>query len=782
MRHRSIFLLLAALAIILHGCSSTSAIPDGEQLFTGLKKINYTDYKASDYAETTKIEIENVLATTPNASLFGSSYYRSPFPIKLWIWNAFSQDSSAVARWFVRAFGTRPKLMSEINPQLRASVAESQLRKYGYFHGKVGYKNITGRNPKKGKVAYTVDMGHLWTIDSVSYLRFPPVTDSLILSSAKDAVIRKGAPFNVPNLDAERRRLSLLFRNNGFYFYNQSFASYMADTLNTPGKVNLRLLMVDSLDARVYKKWYIGKIDVNLKREFTDTLVNRLGRRSIFFHFNGRKPPLRPGVVMRNLKLRPDSLYSASLEEESGKSLQGTGLFSYYGMQFAQRDTTQACDTLDLTVDLVFDKPYDFYIEANAKGKTSGLLGPEAVIGFTKRNAFRGGEKLDINLHGSYEWQTGHNAEGSSSGVNSYEVGGDVALILPRLLTPRSVLQSFQKRDTLYRQKRRHRFYLTPTTTLKASTNILNRAGYFRRHVVSGELTYDWWTSAQSHHSYSPLILTYEYMNKQTQKFTDLIADNPYLRVSMQDQFVPKMSYTYQYQSASTYRNPITWSVQVSESGNLLSLGYLAAGRQFTEKNKQMFKNPFAQFAKLETDFVKLWRLSENSSLVGHLSAGIVATYGNSTSAPYYEQFYVGGANSIRAFNVRSIGPGKYVPKNSRMSYVEQTGDVKFLANLEYRPRLFGKLYGALFLDAGNVWGLHNDEARPEGKFRASNFFKELAYGTGVGVRYDMDIFVIRVDWGIGLHVPYDTGRSGFYNLPSFRDGQSIHLAIGYPF
>ena len=167
---------------------------------------------------------------------------------------------------------------------------------------------------------------------------------------------------------------------------------------------------------------------------------------------------------------------------------------------------------------------------------------------------------------------------------------------------------------------------------------------------------------------------------------------------------------------------------------------------------------------------------------MGHVNAGVIYSYGNAEQAPYYEQFYVGGANSVRAFNVRSIGPGKYYPGNSKLSYIEQVGDIKFLANLEYRPRLFGDLYGALFMDAGNVWSLHDDPGRPGSKFDLKKCFRQLAVGTGVGLRYDMGLFVIRLDWGIGLHVPYESGKSGFYNISRFKDGQSIHLAVGYPF
>ena len=326
------------------------------------------------------------------------------------------------------------------------------------------------------------------------------------------------------------------------------------------------------------------------------------------------------------------------------------------------------------------------------------------------------------------------------------------------------------------------RYRGVPTTTIKASMNVLNRASYFRRHVASGELTYAWSTSYQHQHSFSPLILSYEFMNSRTAAFDSILALHPYLQISMRDQFVPKMSYTYTYRSPRRYRHPITWSTTISEAANILSLGYMAAGKGWNEKDKKMFKNPFAQFLKLETDFVKYWRITQDGTLVGHVNAGIIWSYGNAENAPYYEQFYIGGANSVRAFNVRSIGPGRYQSTNSKYSYIDQTGDIKYLMNLEYRQKVWGDLYGAIFLDAGNVWTLRNHEYSPLGKFDVGKFFGQLAVGTGVGVRYDMGMFVIRVDWGIGLHVPYDTGKSGIYNIRRFKDAQSLHFAVGYPF
>ena len=776
---------------LLVGCSSTSALKEGEQLFTGLNPIDYRNYEPGDYADSAKEEMEYALASAPNGALFGSSYYRTPFPVRLWIWNAFSQSKGGLAKWITKTFGSKPKLMANVNPQLRAQVAEHQLDKYGYFNGKVTYDVLTESNPKKAKVAYHVDLGHLWTLDSMAYLNFPVKGKQLIDSTMKKAIIKKGSPFNVSNLELERQRITRLFRNNGYYFYQNGYASYLADTVSVPGKAQVRLTMVDSIEPEATRQWYIGNININFKKDFMEEMTDSFVRRYLSFRYHGKKMPIRPGVVLRSLRLRPRTLYKVRTEERAKSGLQEMGLFNYTSLQFTPRSTKSVDslgnvvynDTLDANIDLVFDKPYDFYIEANARGKTSGRVGPELVVGLTKRNAFRGGEKLDINLHGSHEWQTVNRVGGKSSRINSYEYGADASLEFPRIITPWNMFRSMAQNERRYRAGHMPTKYRgVPTTTIKASMNVLNRASYFRRHVASGELTYDWATSYQHHHSFSPLILSYEFMNSKTAAFDSILSIHPYLQISMRDQFVPKMSYTYTYRSPRKYRHPITWTTTVSEAGNVLSLGYLAAGRKWNERDKKMFKNPFAQFLKLETDFVKYWRLTDQGTLVGHVNAGIIWSYGNAENAPYYEQFYVGGANSIRAFNVRSIGPGRFLPSNSKYSYIDQTGDIKYLMNLEYRQKLFGDLYGAMFLDAGNVWTLHEHEYSPLGKFEAKRFFRQMAVGTGVGVRYDMGMFVIRVDWGVGLHVPYETGKSGFYNIKSFKNAQSLHLAVGYPF
>jgi len=755
------------LTMILASCSTTKCVPEDDQLFIGLTKIDYKNYEKGEHFETTKEEVEASLATAPNGALFGSSYYRTPFPYGLWIWNAFSESKSNVAQWITKSFGKSPVLMSQVNPELRASVAQSVLRKHGYMSGTVGYNTVQQNNPKKSKIGYSVDFGPLLTVDTLKYIGFPSVSDSLINATRDEALIKSGSPFDVSDLDAERSRLARLFRNNGYYYYQQSYASYLADTTQTEGKAELRLQMADNIPEAAKHKWYIGKISIDMRKQFMEQLKDSFSHRFFTVRFNGRRPPIRPRVILRDLKLRPRDMYSYEKYTESADKMNGSGMFSSVEFSFVPRDTTSACDTLDLNLSCVFNKPYDFYIETNYTNKTSGRTGPELVLGLTKRNAFRGGEKLDINLHGSYEWQTGGNLNGSSQNMNSYEYGMDASIEFPRLIVP------FLKR---------RRFYNTPSTYAMISTNVIKRPDYFKMHTVTGEWTYKWQRNDKWRHEFSPFTLQYQKLNSVTPKFDSIMYANPYLSVSMQDVFIPKMRYSFTYSNATTSLNPLVWTATITEAGNIISLGNMAAGNKWGEKNKQLFKNPYAQFLKFETNLTKTWQVGMKSQVVGHVSAGVIYTYGNSESAPYSEQFYVGGANSIRAFAVRSIGPGSYTTDVSRLSYLDQTGDVKLQLNLEYRFNLFGGVYGAAFLDAGNVWSLRDDGYRTGAQFKFKNAIKEMALGTGIGLRYDLDFLILRLDWGVGLHVPYETGKGGFYNIPNFKDGQALHLAVGYPF
>ena len=778
-------ILLCLCAVLLASCSMTNNIPEGDQLYTGLTKITYDNYEQNDNFTTTQEEVEAALATAPNGAIFGSSYYRMPFSIGLSVWNHYADKETGFAKWMTKTFGKQPVLMSWVNPELRSSVARSVLRNHGYFNGQVGYETMTQKNPKTAKIAYHVNPGRMYTLDSVGYFGFPVEADSLIHATLDEAKIHRGDPFVVANLDAERSRVGSLLRNNGYYYYQSNFASYLADTFAVAGKAQLRFQLAKDVPQQALHKWYIGRININMRKTRQEQYTDSTVRRFFTVRYHGKRPPLRPRVIMADLKLRPRQLYSYDNYLESVSKMNAMGLFSTTDFAFTPRDTTATCDTLDLTINCLFDKPWDTYIETNFNARTIGRMGPELKLGVTRRNAFRGGEKIDVNVHGSYEWAT----SGGSS-MNNYEYGMDASIEFPRIIAP-FFGGNRVRRDKNGQRIRRSRFYSTPLTLAKVSTDIIYRPSYYKMHVVSGEWTYKWQTSEQSRHEFSPLTVKYQFMNSHTEAYEQLVQENPYLAATMQDYFIPEMRYTYIYTSPAGKLHPIRWETTVAESGNLVSLAYMIGGKKWNEKDKKLFKNPYSQFVKVETDFTKTWNLNSSSQLVGHLNAGYIWYFGNSDWIPNSEMFYAGGANSIRAFEVRGVGPGRFASTGTKsLDYLVRNGSIKFVGNLEYRQRLFGNLYGAVFLDAGNVWTSPNDSYENEedeayfspGKFKMSHFLKDIAVGAGIGVRYDLDFLVLRLDWGVGLHMPYETGKSGYFNTDGFKRNQSLHFAIGYPF
>lgn len=763
--HTFICCTTAALA----ACSTTSNLPEGDVLYTGMKATEYTDSTRQENFDAVYEEVEAAIAAVPNGAILSSPYMRSPLQVGLATYNTFRNAETGLGKWLCDHFGSEPILLGSVNANVRSLVATNILRANGYFGAQVKADTIQAPRSRKAKLKYTVTMGPLHRVDTLQYLGYPPEMQALIDSAMPSRKVWSGAPFSASSLDAERTRLSTLFRNNGYYYYRPAYSTFTADSVSKPGVVQVRMQPADGISSEATRKWHLGKLRMQLRRTVMQPLTDSVAFRVLSVHFSGKKPPIRPSTLLRDIKLRPGQLYSLANVTESANVINSLGVFSLSEFALTPRDSSSTCDTLDVTLNCVLDKPYDASIEASYSIKSNDRTGPGLTLGLTKRNAFRGGEKLSLNLKGSYEWQTGRRVQGNSQAINSYEYGADLSIEYPRIEAP-------------FHLFRRHRFHTPPSTVFSLSGDVLNRASFFKMLTVTGAVTYTFQTSANSHHELSPFLLDYTYLQSTTPAFDSIVTANPAIYVSMRNQFVPKIKYTYTYTSPSSLRNPISWEATLTEAGNILSLGYKAAGKDFGQKEKDLFGNPFAQFVKLTTSFRKTWALGLKSQLVGHVAAGVIVAYGNSDRAPYSEQFYVGGANSIRAFAIRSIGPGKYVAPSTNYAYLDQTGDIKLEANLEYRPHLFGSLYGALFVDAGNVWLLKKDDSRPDAQFKPSTFLSQLATGTGFGLRYDLDFLVLRLDLGIALHVPYDTGKSGYYNIPKFRDGLGFHFAIGYPF
>ena len=520
------------------------------------------------------------------------------------------------------------------------------------------------------------------------------------------------------------------------------------------------------------KQWRVGNIAVNLSNYGTGRGLKRdtVTYRDMQVCFMGDKPPVRPSVLYRRLRFRPGDLYSQRRQNFTQEQFNRLGTFRFAEFQYTPQDTLLSCDRLDLRINAAMDLPYDGELELNVTSKSNDQLGPGAVFNMSKKNVFRGGETFSLELRGSYEWQTNSSAEGGRSAINSYELGAAVSLDLPWIVFP-----WLHRRD----------FNFPAQTTFRLYGDQLNRAGFFKMLAFGGNATYTFQPTPLRRHTVTPFKLTFNVMQSTTQRFDSIMNANRALYLSLDNQFIPAMSYTYTYDDAllADKRNHLWWETSVTSAGNLTSCVYAAFGQKFGTRNKELMGNPFAQFLKLTSEVRYNYRIDANNRLAMRLMAGAIFSYGNAAVAPYSEQFFIGGANSIRAFTVRAVGPGSYHPEvETRYSYIDQTGDLKLEANLEYRFRIIGDLHGAVFMDAGNIWLLREDPARPGGQFKLSRFWKDIALGTGAGIRYDLSFLVVRFDVGVGLHVPYETSKRGYYNLPSFKRSLGYHLAIGYPF
>ena len=766
-------LLVGLLCILMSACSTTKNLPEGETLYTGIDKLEVVNEDKTLAGITALTEVEAALAYAPNNAIFGSSSLRWPVPFGLWVYNGFEkyQDKKGVGRWIFDHLGKSPVLMSSVNGETRAKVATNLLHDYGYFNGSVSYKEVPQKNPKEAKVSYVIDMARPYFLDSIAYLKYPHYADSLIQSTRSLSVLKSEENFSVIKLEEERQRLSNLFRNHGYYYYRPEFTTYRADTLQKSGYVSLQVVPRNGIPAEAKKQYYIGNTSVYLTGYDNEPPTDTLRLRTMTFYYSGKKPGISPNALMRNVFFRKGELFSQDRQTFTQEAIARMGVFRYSEFRYEPKDTTANGDTLNVNMYATFDKPYNAELELNMTTKSTDQTGPGAVFKLTRNNFQRMGANLSFEVRGSYEWQTNSNVEGNSSKLNSYELGTSLSLDFPRLILPWKDTDLLRSR---YQQK----------TSFKIYGNLLNRARFFNMLSFGGNVTYDFRKSRTWKHTITPFQLTFNTLMSTTERFDSITATNPSLALSLGDQFIPSMNYTFTYDNARLKRDyQLWWENSVTSAGNVTSLLYAALGKDFSEKNKKLLGTPFAQFLKLTSEVRALFKVGEKQHIAARLMGGVLWSYGNQTIAPYSEQFYIGGANSLRAFTVRSLGPGTYNPgENTKYGYLDQTGDIKLEANVEYRFPIFGELYGATFLDAGNVWLMRKDESRPGGELTLKNFAKSIALNTGVGVRYDLTFLVIRLDMGIALHVPYETGKSGYYNIPKFKDGLGLHFAIGYPF
>lgn len=752
---------LLTIAILLASCSTTRRIPDGEMLYTGLKGVEMQAPQGETVSEGVGKELEEAVSVPPNNAIFGSPSMRWPFPLGLWVWNNWNDPGKGLKHWLYDKLVTEPVLVSDVRPEARVKMLDEILDNNGYFRGGASYELVQGKNPKKAKIRYNVTTGPAYTLSGIGTLPDTCTLNHLIDSVvARDGYLKPGARYCVDSLSVARTRIANTLRNRGFYYFRPDFIEYLADSIQEPGRISLKMTLASNIPSWMLSRYKTGKVTMYVFRNGgggePDTIQTSRGTL-----VQMRPSRLRKELMPECVTMRSGRYFTVRQMNSTQTRLSRLGIFNAINID-VRPDTVAAEPTLDVEIGCTFDTPLEFSAELNASSKSNSYLGPGMEIGLANRNLSGGGEQLSVSLTGNYEWQTG---KGASSLFNSYEIGVNTSLSIPRMLAPGFI-------------KRRNRNLNWTRFSLNA--DLLNRPHYFKMAQFNFSFSYDWQSSRYSSHTLTPFKLTYTKLMETTAEFDSIISQNPAIALSFMSQYIPQLSYTYTYDRNFGPDNTLTWTFTAQEAGNLFWSIYELCG---VKGEKDLFGTRFSQFVKGTTQLVYGHRLWGDNWLVSRVALGAAYAYGNSPQVPYQEQFYVGGANSIRAWTVRELGPGSYrAPADQRNGYFDQTGTFKFELNTEYRFPIAGPLHGAVFVDAGNVWLLKKDPLRPGGELEASTFLKELALGTGVGLRFDISMLVLRADLGIGIHAPYDTGKKGYYNMPSFKNSLAFHLAIGYPF
>ncbi|MDE7442887.1 MAG: BamA/TamA family outer membrane protein, partial [Muribaculaceae bacterium] len=524
----------------------------------------------------------------------------------------------------------------------------------------------------------------------------------------------RGERYCTDSLSAVRVRIANAVRNRGYYFFRPEYIEYLADSMIMTGRIALRLTVPTNIPAWSLRQYRVGEVVTRVYRNdgggTPDTVETA----------HGTVIQMRPSRLRRNLipgcvTFTEGKVFSVRDMNRTQTYLSRLGIFNAINIDVVPDTVNRNSNLLNVNIDCTFDRPLEAMVEVNASSKSNSYIGPGVSLGVTSRNIFGGGEQLQVKLTGTYEWQTGHDRR---SLFNSYEVGITGSLSFPRLLAPKFIPRS--RRNLNW-------------TRFTLNADVLNRPHYFKMAQFNTSVSYDWQSSRYATNTFTPLKLTYTKLIHTTHDFDSIMNANQAVAQSFKSQFIPQMAYTYLYDRTINRDNTINWTFTAQEAGNVFWAIWRACGK---DGEKKLFGMPFSQFVKASTQLVYGRRLGGDNWLVSRVAVGAAHAYGNSSQVPYSEQFWVGGANSVRAFTVRSIGPGSYHDYSSRSSdYFDQTGTFKFEANVEYRFPLYGPLHGAMFLDAGNVWLLENDPDRPGGKLKASTFLRDLALGTGVGLR-----------------------------------------------
>ncbi|WP_460609512.1 translocation and assembly module lipoprotein TamL [Hymenobacter terrigena] len=764
-------LLSLALFLLLSSCSGLRYIPEGQKLYTGSKVIIKSPEKLSNKS-VLQTELESVIAPKPNRSILG----QRP---KLYFWHLGVGKKKGLGKFLATKFGEAPVLLKDVKISATEGLITNRLYNNGFFKGTVAHEVKT--KGKTAQVDYTATTGKVYTIKEIHFPEGDTAVNAAVRAAQAGTLLKAGDPYNLSVLTNERVRIDNVLKNEGYFYFNPDYILYQVDS-TLHDKVNVYLRVKSSAPAIAVRPYWLDVVKLNTNYILTDTTRRPPVLYRKYEYYPDEKV-FKVSAITRATFLYPDSLFRRRRRDQTISRLMSLNTFKFVEIRLkpAVAGDSAGRGRLDADVLMTQLKKKSLRADLQLVSKSNGFTGPGLTVSFRNRSALRGGEQLLVNAVASTETQTGSGSGGV--GLTSYELGLNAQLLIPRLVVPDLPLLDVHLPNSDFQ----------PRTTIGAGVRLVTRASYFTQNFFNLNYGYSWKTKITNEQEIRPIDITYVQF-APTDTFTHILDKRPFLRSAFQQQFILASSYRYTYnqQVLEQRRQQIYLSGQVEGSGNLAQGLVSSFGGSKNANGKYTIGGQeYSQYLKFDFEFREYYRISPNPAsgnrIVARFQAGVGMPYGNSDVLPYPKQYGIGGPNSVRAFAARGVGPGTYRPQTATQSlnsFYDQVGDIRLEGNVEYRQDLIPYLKGAVFLDAGNIWLANPDASRPtvdangepdgkNGQFNASTFLKELAVGAGVGLRVDVQFFVIRFDYAIPLQAPYGT--------PTSTTGR-FNLAIGYPF
>jgi outer membrane protein insertion porin family len=755
------------ICLLLVSCSGTKHLPKGEKLYAGARiKLESLNKISHQKKKLIKATAKNALRPKPNKKFVG-------FRPRLWVYmKAGENPQGKIKKWFKKK-GEAPVFISSVKPGVTSAIIDARLYNIGIFKSYTEYKII--EKQKTAKVIYTSHVSVPYTIKEIKYSISDDSLSLIILSEKKKSLIKPGDDYNLEKLKNERIRIDALLKDNGYFYFNPEFLLFKADTSIKNHDVTLQLTLKDSIPDKALVVYRINKVFVDQNFSLDEDTVqpkDTISYMGIFFFGKEAEMSIKPKAISRSIYLWDDEIYSRKNHNITLNRLMTMGNFKFVRMNFTDSDTSVA-GFLNVTILMTPLPEHTFRAEMEIVSKSNNFTGPRLNTSFMNRNTFKGAELLNLSLAASFEAQL----SGTNPNLYSYSINPQVELYFPHFLLPFKI-----ETNSLY----------IPKTRLSLSYTFSKRVGYFNMRTFQFTFGYKWKQNIRSEHELNPVNITFTTLSNKTAEFDALLATNPFLKKSYEEQFIAGGTYIYTFNEQVFPLKKIQYFFQLTSeaAGNAFSLAKTIAGEKISANNpSSVVGSIYSQYARLSIDGRGYYNFINKNKLAMRIYAGIAKPYGNSSVLPYTKQFFSGGPSSIRAFSINSVGPGTYNQKNDSIGFLQLGGDIKLELNVEYRFGIYRFFKGAIFADAGNVWLLKSNPSKLSDPFSFSRFANEIAVGAGVGLRVDVSFFILRFDLSTPLRKPW-LEQSGKWVINDINIGSSawrkenliLNVAIGYPF